>query len=204
MSLCFSACGEQWRSVHGVQVQWRGKFSALLSMVLWYHRSLPQPLWARNAHTLFSSLLLRALGETLPTPKGRHRHTSKDKLFFHFSIGVSGSHIGMSVWAVFLTASVFFSWRSWTVTEVVALAVLVSGRDGCIHWITTGVWKMRIQSFPLVRGPLSLSGVPYPGHHAQATTPQTLSKPLPARAVPAPPLSTLKVRSDERKWFIFF
>lgn len=174
-------------------------------MVLWYHWSLPQSLWTWNTHTLFSSLLLRALGETLLTSKGRHRHTSKDNLFFHFSISVSASRIWYErVGCFFLTASVFFSWRSWTVTEVVALPVLVLESDGCIRWITTGAWKMRIQSFPLVRGPLSLSGVPYPGHRAQATTPQTPSKPLPARAVPAPLPSTLKVRIGERKWLICF
>lgn len=70
-----SACGKQRKPVRGVQVQRRGKFSALLSVVLWYHRPLPQPLWAWNAHTHLGSLLLRTLGETLPTPANRHRHT---------------------------------------------------------------------------------------------------------------------------------
>lgn len=56
---------------------------------------------------------------------------------------------------------------------------------------------MRTRSFPSVRGPLSPSGVPYLGHLARATTPPTLSKPQPARAVPTPHPSTLKVRKDK-------
>lgn len=168
----------------GVQVQRRGKFSALLSVVLRYHRPLPQPLWARNTHTHLDSLLLRALGETLPTAASRRRYsdTSKDAYVGSFS------------------NSVFVSRRSWTETEVevVALAVAVSGSSGCTHWITTAVWKTRTPLFPLARGPLSPSGAPYPGHLARATTPPTLSKPRPARAVPAPHPSILKVRRDRR------
>lgn len=64
--LPLSACGGQRRSVHGVPVQRRGEFSPLLPVVLRYHRHLPQPLWAWNTRTHIGSLLLRALGETLP------------------------------------------------------------------------------------------------------------------------------------------
>lgn len=106
----------------------------------------------------------------------------------------------MNLWALFLTASMFFSCRSWTVmeAEVAVVVVVVSGSDGCICWITPGAWKTRTRSFPSVRGPLSPSGVPYPGHLARATTPPTLSKPRPARAAPAPHPSTLKVMRDRR------
>lgn len=79
------------------------------------------------------------------------------------------------------------------------LVPIVWESGGCILWTTTVEWKKKIQSFPSVRGPWSLSGGPYPGPRAQAITRPILSRPPPAREVPAPHPSTLKARRDHRE-----